>query len=131
MRPAFAAFAILFLAAAAPGAPAEDPAGAPVEGNVPVALQRRVIAYYSHLFMVPQTAIWQFDSARPYLLGGTVVCGRVNYQNSEHRYVGASAFYLVLTETGTGDGNVLPADPKQDPTGTITSTYRQVCKVAP
>jgi hypothetical protein len=117
MRPALAAVSVLFLSAAAPA-----------ENNVPLALQQRVIAHYSHLFIMPQTAIWEFESARPYLLGGTIVCGHVNYQNSERRYVGASAFYLVLTDTGTGDGDVLPAKAVQDPTGTIRSTYLQVCK---
>jgi hypothetical protein len=146
MRPAFAAFAVLFLAAAGPtgggaaqspsggaaqspgGGAAQSPGGGAAQNNVPLALQRRVIAHYSHLFLRPQTALWQFDVARPYLLGGTLVCGHVNYEDSEHRYVGASPFYLVLTDSGTGDGDVLPADPTQDPTGTITSTYRAVCK---
>src|SRR5580692_11311334 len=100
MDRALTAFALLFLAAAAP-------ANSPADNNVPVALQQRVIDHYSHLFIMPQTAIWQFDFARPFLLGGTLVCGHVNYQNSERQYVGAQPFYLVLTEEGTGDGDVL------------------------
>jgi hypothetical protein len=87
-----------------------------------------VIDHFSPMFVVPQTAIWEFDSISHYLLGGTLICGKVNYQDSLHRYVGLQPFYLVVRSNHSiGDGDLLPLYVIRDPTGTKRSTYTKVC----
>jgi hypothetical protein len=95
-------------------------------------LQEAVIDHFSPELVLPRTAIWHFSSATPYLLGGTLVCGNVNYQNSVKKYVGRLPFYLVVLKNGTtGDGGLLPEDPLLDPTDTARSTYVRLCGPVP
>jgi hypothetical protein len=91
-------------------------------------LREAVINHFSPQLVLPRTAIWHFMSASPYLLGGTLVCGDVNYQNSVKKYVGRLPFYLVVKANGeTGDGGMLPENRRSDPTGTARSTYIKLC----
>jgi len=115
---------LLLLLCAAPKVPAM---GAQ-EVNVPADLKRVVIDHFSPMFVVPQTAIWEFDSISHYLLGGTLICGKVNYQDSLRHYLGMQPFYLVIkSDHSTGDGDLLPLFASRDPTGTKRSTYVKVC----
>lgn len=121
MRFALSCLALVLLAAA----PSAD-------ASVSATLQEAVIDHFSLQLVLPRTAIWHFVSASPYLLGGTLICGDVNYQNSVKRYVGRLPFYLVVKGNGvTGDGGLLPEDPHSDPTGTVRSTYVKLCGPVP
>jgi len=110
------------------GAAQEVQALAAQQANVPQDLKQVVIDHFSPMFVVPQTAIWEFDTMSHYLLGGTLICGKVNYQDSLHHYVGPQPFYLVIkSDHSTGDGDLLPLYVVRDPTGTKRSTYTKVC----
>jgi hypothetical protein len=120
MRYAVPAFALLLMAAAEPASI-----------DVPPDIRQAVIARLSPQFAVKETAIWEFDSLTPYILGGTLVCGKVNFQNSLRRYMGMLPFYIVVKRGGaTGDSGIMPLNLEDDPTGTQYATYRKICKPA-
>jgi len=45
---------------------------------------------------LPETAEWHFDFMAPYAGGGDVVCGQVNYQSLQRKYVGLNNFYAIV-----------------------------------
>ncbi len=45
---------------------------------------------------LPQTANWRFDFMAPYPGGADVVCGSVDYQSLQRKYVGAHRFYVIV-----------------------------------
>jgi hypothetical protein len=107
-------------------------AAPPANASISPMLRDAVIDHFSPQLVLPRTAIWHFASASPYLLGGTLVCGDVNYQNSVKKYVGRLPFYLVVKRNGlTGDGGMLPEDPLMDPTDTARGTYVKLCGPVP
>lgn len=116
MRLALSAVALLLVAAAPPPS---DP--------VPPALQDVIIAKISTTLVLPASAIWQFDRSQPYALGGTLVCGRVNYQISTRRYVGMSPFYAVVNDGKVSEWALVSTEYKLDPTGATTLAYKQHC----
>jgi hypothetical protein len=77
----------LALAAASPkhGEPVSD------------ALQAKSEAALNLLLIKPETALWTFDWVRPYPGGGSIVCGRVNYQDSAQKYRGLHRFFATFS----------------------------------
>ena len=100
-------------------------AGSAMADEVSVEVRDRVEEALSGTFMQPQTAIWRFDSDKPYVSGKRIVCGAVNFQSAQQMYVGYYQFYAIVT-----DGKVLVAqiaDPVSDVSGKLAETLRQFC----
>jgi hypothetical protein len=62
---------------------------------VPMETQDTVEANISHYLPLPETADWHFDYMAPYP-GGGVVCGSVDYQSLQRKYVGSQRFYAII-----------------------------------
>jgi hypothetical protein len=82
--------------------------------------------YFRKLFVLPDTVLWDFDFIKPYPLGGTTVCGRVNFQNSNRVYGGKQLFYTVFQEGKAVDGGVV-GNVVDDPTGTTRDSRHRFC----
>ncbi len=95
--------------------------------EVTQAEQQVVIDHFQTIFVLPAFNRWRFDDARPYQLGGRVVCGHVNYQNSNRRYVGNTPFYVVVKDGKYVEGGLV-GNFIQDPAGTIGFAYKLLCK---
>jgi len=63
---------------------------------VPMEVQDLVEEDIAKALPLPETADWHFDFMAPYAGGGDVVCGSVNYQSLERKYVGSQRFYAIV-----------------------------------
>jgi hypothetical protein len=84
--------AILLLLPAAASAQA-TPQGTSI---VPMGEQDMVEENIARSLPLPETAEWHFAFKAPYAGGGDVVCGSVNYQSLERKYVGSHRFYAII-----------------------------------
>ncbi len=79
----------------------------------------------SDAFLAPQTTIWQFDAELPYVSGERVVCGWVNFQSAQQKYVGFHQFYAIVSA-----GQVTLAqidDPVSDISGQLADKLKTLC----
>jgi len=102
-------------------------AAAQAANRVPAAVQQVVMAYLEPSLVLPATALWTFDSAAPFPLGGTLVCGHVNYQISTRRYVGPSPFYAIVSDDHVREWGLVTPSTSSDPTGAIRLNYQEHC----
>ncbi len=63
---------------------------------VPMEIQDKVEDNVAKFLVLPETAEWHFDFMAPYAGGGDVVCGSVNYQSLQRKFVGAHRFFVVI-----------------------------------
>jgi hypothetical protein len=94
---------------------------------VDVPVQRLIQSHFSPNLVLPATALWRFDSVKPYGGGGDLVCGHVNFQNSMRRYLGFLGFYAVVRSNKVALGGIEADDPMQDPTGAFKFAYHNLC----
>ncbi len=81
-------------------------------------------------FVLPQTTQWRFDYTLPYAGGsGDVVCGSVNYQSAQRKYVGWHVFYAIVDRNTVKLNQVV--DPSFDTTGQIAARFRLLCYGTP
>jgi hypothetical protein len=95
--------------------------------EVSLADQQVILEHFRTTFVYPQFTHWQFDDAKPYELGGTLVCGQVNFQNSNRVFMGAKPFYSVVRDGRYMEGGIV-GNKVQDPAGTVTFAYDVLCK---
>jgi hypothetical protein len=77
--------------------------------------------------VLPDFTKWRWDNAKPYPLGGRLICGHVNFQNSNRRYMGEEAFYAVVRDGKYREGGVV-GNMIQDPAGTVRFAYKTLCE---
>ncbi len=102
-------------------------AAAPAANSVSPAIQQVIMAYLEPTLVLPATALWTFESATPFALGGTLVCGHVNYQVSTRRYLGPAPFYAILIDNKVREWGLVTPGYSSDPTGAIKLTYQEHC----
>jgi hypothetical protein len=102
--------------------------GAALADTVPPDLQRITMEHFLPSFVYPDLVQWEWDSAKPYPLGGTAVCGKVNFPNSNRRYLGYKEFYALVVDGKYQEGGIV-GNNVQDPAGAIGFAYRTVCGV--
>jgi hypothetical protein len=88
--------------------------------------QQVIIEHFRNTFVLPQFTRWRFDEAKPYQLGGRLICGHVNFQNSNRRYEGEKAFYIVVRDGKYREGGIV-GNQIQDPAGAVRFAYRTLC----
>ena len=103
-------------------------AGAALADTVPPETRRLVEDHFASSLVLPATALWQFVSIRPYIGGGDIVCGKVNFQNSTRRYIGYLGFYAVVRNGKVGISGIEAANAMQDPTGAFKFAYQSFCE---
>ena len=91
-RAGFAAALALLLLGGAGSAGALPPGTSDVPANV----RDQVEAALAPNLVIPETAIWSFAFMAPYVNGGNVVCGAVDYQSAMRVYVGPKRFYAFV-----------------------------------
>jgi len=101
--------------------------GPALAAPVTLADQQVVIEHFRSTFVLPQFTQWRFDKAGPYRLGGTLICGGVNFQNSVRRYVGEQPFYAVVRDGKFTEGGIV-GNAVQDPAGTVQFAYNILCQ---
>jgi hypothetical protein len=122
-RAAHVIAALLYLACARP-VHAADPAGG--ADSIPLETRDLVQAAISVHLVLPQTARWEFLFMTPYAGGGKLVCGRVNFQSAERRYVGPIRFYAIVA-SGRVTRSQLQDPPNIDTTGGEERTFDLLC----
>lgn len=90
------AFLCLHAAGPAPGWAAETADKPDGAKPVPMDVRDMVEDAIGRNLPLPESADWHFDFMAPYGGGGQVVCGRVNYQSLQRKYVGMTNFYAVV-----------------------------------
>jgi hypothetical protein len=88
--------------------------------------QQAVMEHFRNTFVLPQFTRWEFDVAKPYRLGGRLICGHVNFQNSNRVYQGEKAFYVVIKDGKYSEGGIV-GNQIQDPSGATTFAYKILC----
>jgi hypothetical protein len=73
----------------------------------------------------PETANWRFDPIKPYLGTQKLVCGWVDYQSAERKYVGAHRFYAILDGATVTKAQI--NDPSEDISGSLASKLKLLC----
>jgi hypothetical protein len=86
-----------------------------------------IIEHFRTTFVYPQFTSWRFEDAKPYRLGGTLVCGHVNFENSNRVFVGEKPFYTVVKDGHFLEGGIV-GNKVQDPAGTIAFAYKILCE---
>ena len=116
----------LWLAACVVGFPAlAGTLRAAAADEVSVAVRDRIEENLSGAFILPQTTVWRFDEEKAYVSGERVVCGWVNFQSAQQRYVGYHQFYAIMN-----DGQVDLAqidDPVSDTSGKLAGKLKLLC----
>lgn len=85
---------LLMVAAVLPG---EAARAASQEQPVSVEVQDKVIAVIGRQLVKPETARWVFDFIRPDPGGGQIICGKVDYQDSTKKFLGAHRFFVTYS----------------------------------
>ena len=99
--------------------------GRATAGEVTIETRDRIEEKLSNAFLAPQTTLWQFDAELPYVSGERVVCGWVNFQSAQQKYVGFHQFYAIVA-----DGLVTLAqidDPVSDTSGELANKLNTLC----
>ncbi len=89
----------VILPGAVRAAAAETPPGTE---PVPMEVRDMVEDNISKHLVLPETAEWRFSFMAPYAGGGKVVCGQVNYQSAQRKYVGYQSFYAIIRDNAVG-----------------------------
>ncbi len=79
-----------------PASAQKSPQIPPGTSPVPMEVQDMVEDSIAKNLPLPETADWHFDFMAPYPGGGNVVCGSVNYQSLERKFVGSNRFYAIV-----------------------------------
>lgn len=95
-------------------------------GEVPLAHQTIAKGAFRDQFVLPDQVLWRFDKEVPYPAGGDVVCGAVNFQNSNRIYIGYKSFYAVIRHGEFSEGGIV-GNQVQDPTGNIQFAFNTLC----
>jgi hypothetical protein len=85
-----------------------------------------VTGFFRKFLVLPDNAVWRFESVRPFL-NGDVVCGHVNYQNSDRRYLGFVGFYAEIRHGEVRESGMEPQLKAEDPAGAIEFAYQIHC----
>jgi len=93
---------------------------------VPMETQDLVEEIISKNLPLPETGDWHFDFMAPYPGGGDVVCGSVNYQSLQRKYVGANRFYAIVYRNKVTLAQ-LQDPPSVDTTGQEAITFHTLC----
>ncbi len=99
--------------------------GGAAAGEVTTETRDRIEEKLSDAFLAPQTTLWQFDAELPYVSGERVVCGWVNFQSAQQKYVGFHQFYAIVA-----NGLVTLAqidDPVSDTSGELANKLSTLC----
>jgi len=121
--PAKAAFhALLLMFPAVAWAQATPPGTRPV----PMEVQDLVEDKIATNLPLAQTAEWRFDFMAPYAGGGDVVCGSVNYQSLQRKYVGSHRFYVLVYRNKITLAQ-LQDPPSVDVSGEEARKFRLLC----
>ena len=93
--------------------------------EVPTQLRDKIEEKLSDAFLAPQMTLWRFDAELPYISGDHVVCGWVNFQSAEQKYVGFHQFYAIVS----GDQVTLAQidDPVSDVSGQLADKLKMLC----
>ena len=94
--------------------------------NVPMDMQDLVEATLSPQMVLPQTARWDFAFMAPYVGGGDVVCGSVNYQSAMRTYLGPQRFFAII-QHGAVSIALLQDPPFVDTTGAEAARFKALC----
>jgi hypothetical protein len=122
-RPCSLAAALAACLALAWPARADPPPGTE---SVPLDIRDAVEAAIAVHLVLPETARWTFEFMAPYITGGKVVCGRVDYQSAMRTYVGAKRFYAVVKH-GVVTLSQLQDPPFIDTTGAEARDFALLC----
>lgn len=121
-RAGFAAALALLLLGGARSAGALPPGTSDVPSNV----RDQVEAALAPNLVIPETAIWSFAFMAPYVNGGNVVCGAVNYQSAMRVYVGPKRFYAFVNR-GVVTFSQLQDPPVIDTSGEEAKKFHLLC----
>jgi len=88
--------------------------------------QQAVMEHFRPIFVLPQFTRWRFDDSKPYQLGGTLICGQVNFQNSNRVFLGFKDFYIVIKDGKYQEGGIV-GNEIQDPSGATAFAYKILC----
>jgi hypothetical protein len=94
--------------------------------SVPLPIRDAVEAAIAVHLVLPETAKWTFEFMTPYITGGKVVCGRVDYQSAMRQYVGPKRFYAVVKH-GVVTLSQLQDPPFIDTTGAEARDFALLC----
>ncbi len=100
------------------------PAGA-AAGEVATEIRDRIEEKLSPAFLLPQTTLWQFDAELPFVGGEHVVCGWVNFQSAQQKYVGFHQFYAILSGGAVTLAQI--DDPVSDTSGELADKLKTLC----
>jgi hypothetical protein len=109
------------------GLPASEDQPASEGPDVPAWIKQAVKDHYARQFMMPDVVIWKFDYTQPYPTGGTAICGRVNYTNSIHRYVGFQRFYALIKYHRLIESAIVSVSLMEDPVHASADAYAIAC----
>lgn len=99
----------------------------PGDRPVPRALRVQVAQYFAPKWVLPELVQYNWLALRDVPGGDVVVCGMVNYQDSERVYVGWRAFFAVIHGDTIPTARIQPLSPVDDPVGSITNTFNLLC----
>jgi hypothetical protein len=99
--------------------------------HIPLETQQLIKAKFADSFLFPDYVQWRFDFTRPYPTSGTSVCGRVNYQNSTHNFIGFKPFFALILNGRVTDYHIVPGVYAQDVTYAGLAAYKVACGEAP
>jgi hypothetical protein len=100
----------------------------PAPGDeVALADQQVITEHFRPIFVYPQFTRWRFETAAPYRLGGMLICGHVNFQNSNRVFVGEKPFYTVVRNGRYLEGGIV-GNKVEDPAGSVAFAYSLLCK---
>jgi hypothetical protein len=95
---------------------------------VPIPEQRIIQDHFAPHLVLPELAIWRFETLTPYAGGGDLVCGHVNFQNSTRQYFGFKGFYAVVVGKKVTSSGIQATNAVQDPTGAFEFAYAELCQ---
>jgi hypothetical protein len=98
----------------------------PGTSPVPVDVQDKVEADVSKFLSLPETAEWQFAFIAPYPGGGDVVCGSVDFQSLERKYIGKQRFFSLVRDGKVTFSQMLDP-PAIDVTGNEALKFHLLC----
>jgi len=95
--------------------------------HIPLETQQLIKAKFADSFLFPDYVQWRFDFTRPYPTSGTSVCGRVNYQDSTHAFIGFKPFFALILNGRVTDYHIVPGVYAQDVTYAGLAAYKVAC----
>jgi hypothetical protein len=119
-------FVVLGVLAGGPAAAEDDNAA-----HIPLETRKLIKAKFEDNFLFPELVEWRFDFTRPYPTSGTAVCGRVNYQDSTHGYIGFKPFFALIVDGRVTDYHIVPGVYAQDVTYAGLAAYKIACGEPP